>query len=196
MPKKKSVKKAAEAFERAVVEIRAFILAQSQGSSQEHISWIHEYGIIRLYREFENLMLQALVGAVNNDTSTISERSGIGFPKHLTDEVCEFLILGNGFFDFKGREGLIKTLKGFVPAEHYLVTILKKVKYLESLNRLSALRNFAAHGSRVSKKRALTAVSQKRMGTVGSWLKVQGRFDRLCTDLVKLVGEIEAAAPY
>jgi len=48
---------------------------------------LHEYAVIRLYREFESLILQGLVGAINNDTSTLSATSGVQFPKHLTDEV-------------------------------------------------------------------------------------------------------------
>lgn len=33
-------------------------------------------------------------GVINDDTTTISEVSGVDFPKHLTDEVCEYLVLG------------------------------------------------------------------------------------------------------
>jgi len=94
MPKKKSVRIAAESFQEAVEEIRVFISRVAPQASQEHRSWIYDYAIIRLYREFETLMLQALVGAINNDTSTISDRTAVPFPKHLTDEVCEFLIAG------------------------------------------------------------------------------------------------------
>ena len=141
-------------------------------------------------------MLQALVGAINNDTGTISASTGVDFPKHLTDEVCEYLIAGDGFFDFKGRSGLIKQLKSFAPETHYLVTIVKKTKYKDALNRLSALRNYAAHDSRVSKKRALAAVGQKRMGSAGSWLKSQGRFEKIAKSLVALAKEVETEAPY
>ena len=71
-------------------------------------------------------MLDTLVGALNNDTSTLSTRTGFSFPKHLTDEVCRFLVTGRGYFDFKGRDGLIKTLKQYLPDDHYLVEVVSK----------------------------------------------------------------------
>src|SRR5688500_17021083 len=109
MSPKKSVKKSAIHFKKQASAITSFIASARQTMTDQHQSWVHEYGIIRLYREFESMMLDALVGAINNNTETISERTGISFPTHLTDEICEYLIIGNGYFDFKGRDGLIKT---------------------------------------------------------------------------------------
>ena len=62
-----------------------------------------------------------LKGAINNDTSTLSQTVNIEFPKSLSDAVCEFIVTGGGYFDFKGRDGLIKTLKDYVPSNHYIV---------------------------------------------------------------------------
>ncbi|MEL0169441.1 MAG: hypothetical protein VW877_15060 [Pseudomonadaceae bacterium] len=159
-------------------------------------SWCHDYAIIRLYREFEQMMLHVIVGAINNDSSVISATTGVEFPKHLTDEVCEYLVLGGGYFDFKGRDGLIKTLKKYVPETHYVVTIIKKPKYKDSLEKLSALRNYAAHESAQSKRAALTAIGQQRVGTSGSWLKLQGRYDSLSGKLKEIAQEIYDGAPY
>ena len=33
---------------------------------------------------------------------------------------------GRGYFDFKGRDGLIKTLKQYLPDDHYLVEVVSK----------------------------------------------------------------------
>ena len=196
MPKKKSVKRAAQRFCKQVGEIQSFTKKVTASASEEHKSWIHDHAIIRLYRSFEHLMLQALVGAINNDTGTISKRTGIDFPMHLTDEVCEYLIVSDGYFDFKGRSGLIKQLKSYVPEDHYLVTIVKKTKYKVHLDRMVALRNFASHASAQSKKRALDSLGQKRLRSSGSWLKKKDRFGKLCTNLTTLATEIERQAPY
>ena len=196
MPKKKSVRNTAAAFSAAVDEIQRFVAATVSGATEEHASWVYDYAVIRLYREFEGLMLQALVGAINNDTETISARTEIKFPKHLTDEVCEFLIVGSGYFDFKGRDGLISLVKRFVPNDHYLLLLLKNDKYKKPLERFSALRNLAAHSSSSAKKRALLAVELSRMGSAGSWLKRQGRFGRLCDTLKDLAHELKDAAAY
>lgn len=196
MSRKKSVKRSAGDFKTHADEVSAFVTAATPHLSAQHVSWIHEQGILRLYREFESLILDALVGAVNNDTTTIASRTGIEFPKHLTDEVCEYLIVGDGYFDVKGRDGLIKTLKSFVPDTHYLVTIIKKDKYKSALEQLSALRNFAAHNSSISKSRAKEAVGQERMPDAGAWLKKQNRLMKIIDSLKTLSDEIHAAAPF
>ena len=118
------------------------------------------------------------------------------FPKHLTDEVCEFLITGTGYFDFKGRSGLIKTLKSFVPETHYLVATIRKPVYKEALERLTSLRNFAAHESQVSKRAALEAIGGTNLSSSGAWLKRQKRFAGIARHLKAISTELNGHAPY
>ena len=176
MSRKKSIKKSANDFIDKIDDLNTFLSSSISSMSDEHKSWSHDYAVIRLYREFEQMMLAGIVGAINNDSTTISEVTGVDFPKHLTDEVCEYLVLGSGYFDFKGRDGLIKNLKKYVPDTHYLVTIIKKPKYKDTLEKLSALRNYAAHESHQSKRAVLFAIGQRRIGSAGAWLKVSTRF--------------------
>ncbi|HEX9357660.1 MAG TPA: hypothetical protein VF933_28070 [Streptosporangiaceae bacterium] len=110
--------------------------------------------------------------------------------------MCEYLVTGGGFFDFHGRDGLIRQVKCYVPDGHWLLTAVKKVAHKETLDRLVALRNFAAHESPASKRKALDAIGQRKVGTAGSWVKKQGRFSRLAAGLARLADDIEAAAPY
>lgn len=152
--------------------------------------------MISLYRDFENLILEVLVGAINNNTKTIRATLGIDFPKHLTDDICRYIITGPSYFDFKGRDGLIKRVKQYVPTNHYLVAILKAPKYKTSIERLCALRNYSAHASGQSRKAALLSVGQERIGSAGSWLKRQGRFSAIVAKLTDLANEIKDQAPY
>lgn len=195
MPKKKSIKGSANEFKAEADKILAFLTA-SAGLGDEHVSWCHDLAIIRLYRAFETLMLDALVGALNNDTSTLSTRTGFAFPKHLTNEVCRFLVTGRGYFDFKGRDGLIKTLKQYLPDDHYLVEVVSKAGYRNSLELLSAARNYSAHDSQQSKGAFKKAVDQDRVGAAGSWLKRQNRFQNIAHQLKAMADEINAEAPY
>jgi len=195
MPKKKSVKLAADIFKDNVNEIRKFF-AGTDGLNEENKNWCADYAIIRLYLEFEVLMLKAIVGAINSDTDTLFQSSGIKFPKHLSEDVCTYLVVGNGYFDFKGREGLLKTLRKFVPKTHYLYKTIKSSKYKDALEQLSALRNFAAHRSRSARKLALAATKSNKIGSAGSWLRVQDRFEALLTLLTDLAKRIKHAAPY
>ena len=195
--KKKSIKKAAREFVANVEGIVDF----TNRSANPHLtdqdqSWCYDLAIIRLYREFEDLMLSCLVALINSDATTFSQLKQRKFPNHMNVEVCEYLVYGDGYFDFSGRDGLISTIKKFVPNKHWLPTTVKKQIYKETLEKMCALRNFAAHDSSVSKKRALQVINQKRMLSSGAWLKSQGRFGAICGGLKELAKEIEAAAPY
>lgn len=196
MARKKSIKLATVEFNTEVDKITDFLTTVSVNQSDEHISWLYNYAIIRLYKEFEGLILDALVAAVNNDTSTLGTTTNVKFPKHLTDDVCEFLIIGTGYFDFKGRSGLIKTIKSFVPDTHYLATTVKKNNYKDALEKLTTLRNFAAHESQSSKHATLTAIDCKKVSSSGAWLKRQGRFDGIANRLKALSTELNGLAPY
>jgi hypothetical protein len=168
--RKKSIKLAAQTFVTNVDEIVAFTqrgVAAAPLTEQDQ-SWCYDLAIIRLYREFEDLMLSCLVALINNDTTTFSQLKKRTFPKHMNVEVCEYLICGDGYFDFAGRDGLLKTIKKIVPNGHWLPTIVGDAAYTNALKKLSALRNFAAHDSSVSKKRALEAIGQERMSSSGA----------------------------
>jgi hypothetical protein len=196
MPRKKSLRLAAQHFKDHCDELIQYLHDVEANFGDEYISWSYDYGIIRLYREFEGLILECLIGAINNDTSTLSQITGYDFPPHLKDEVCRYLVVGSGYFDFKGRDDLIKILKRYIPDDHYLITIVRKPDYRETLEKLSALRNFAAHSSDVSKKAALRVIIQARVGSSGSWLKRQGRFTNMVEQLKDLADEIDTQAPY
>lgn len=196
MARKKSVQRSAQDFKDQIKAINSFITSARRNMTDQHISWAYEYSIMRLYRSFESMMLDALVGAINHNTSTISERTGITFPAHLTYEVCEYIIIGDGYFDFRGRDGLIKTLKDYVPANHYLVRLVKKEKYKKALEQLSVLRNLAAHNSKMAKSRARETLGQARMPEAGVWLKKQHRFENIVRLLRELAQDIKTHAPY
>ncbi len=177
-------------------EAVAFAHDIEQQFDRRRSEWAHDYAVIRLYREFESLMLEALVGAINNDPSGLSSATGVDFPKHLTLKVCRYLVIGTGYFDFKGRSGLLKMLKKYVPNDHYLVQVVNKSKYRDALDRLSALRNFAAHNSEQSKKAALTATNMNNLGSSGGWLRVDNRLEALSARLKELAMEIHDEARF
>jgi cupin superfamily acireductone dioxygenase involved in methionine salvage len=196
--RKKSIKLAVQTFVTNVDEIIAFTQRSATAAplNEQDKSWCYDLAIIRVYREFEDLMLSCLVALINNDSTTFSQLKKRTFPKHMNVEVCEYLICGDGYFDFAGRDGLLKTIKNIVPNRHWLPNIVGDATYTAALKKLSALRNFAAHDSSVSKKRALEAIGQKRMSSSGAWLKKQNRFVEICNSLKAMARKIDAAAPH
>ncbi|MEH0433828.1 hypothetical protein QBB34_47555 [Streptomyces stelliscabiei] len=74
--------------------------------------------------------------------------------------------------------------------------MIKDPKHRDPLNLLVALRNFAAHESPISKASALRETGNQRMGSAGSWVKRQRRFEFLLVNLEKVANDIAAQAPY
>jgi len=132
-----------------------------------------------------------LVGAINKDSSSLSSKTGISFPKHIAKDVCKYIVIRDGYFDFKGgRSGLIREIKLFLPQTHYLVETIKEDIYKDTLNTLVAFRNYAAHSSEVSKRRAKEAVEAKRMPVAGAWLKKDNRLEDIISKLKDLAEKI------
>jgi hypothetical protein len=197
MPRKKSGKKAVQRFRSSLDRIEEFAEEiDSSGLGAQAVTWAYEAALLKTYVAFENLMLDCIVAAINNDTSTISARTSVAFPKHLTDEVCEYLVIGSGYFDFRGRAGLIKVIKGYVPDGHWLLAAVKQPRHIKPLDQMIALRNYAAHESPVSKRKARDAIGQQRIASAGSWLKLQDRFPDMIKALNKVADDIAAQAPY
>jgi hypothetical protein len=114
----------------------------------------------------------------------------------MTNAVCEYVITGGGYFDFKGRDGLIKLLKKYIHDTHYLVVVVKRSKYTDPLDRLVALRNYAAHDSEQSRNKAKSALGLNRLSSSGAWLKCERRFENLTSKVKELATELESNAPY
>jgi len=192
-----SGRKAAQRFADTAADLDTFVASiDASGLSKLERSWAYEAALIKLTVAFERLMLEALVAATNNDTGQMSVTLGIRFPKHLTKEVCEYIVTGGRYFDFRGRDGLLRDIKRLVGPKHYLYTSVQQPKYKVALEQLIALRNFAAHESPSSRQSALKALGRNNLASAGSYLKVKGRFIALSKQIQSLASDLQTAAPY
>lgn len=194
--KKKSVALASKRFIELAEKLDEYYVAVSEGTdlTDQEVTWTCEAAIIKLNAYFEHLMLDALVGAINNDTKLLTPSTGVKFPPHLTDEVCEYLVTGGGYFDFSGYSGLIRLLRSYLPGSHYLIQVVSQRKYRDPLNKMIALRNFAAHESPQGKKQAKQLVG--RLTASGVWLKRKNHYLQISHPLKELAEELGQAAPY
>jgi len=88
MARKKSGRLAAQRFRDRAEEIAEFALDVSEsGLSDQYVTWAYDFAIIRLYREFEHLMLEALVVARSE-----SHAEGATCDKVRDDAVGEQLV--------------------------------------------------------------------------------------------------------
>ncbi|MEV0487365.1 hypothetical protein AB0I69_43035 [Streptomyces sp. NPDC050508] len=219
MGRKKSGKHAAEQFQEATTRLRAYAVEiDSSGLSPEAMNLGFDSGLIKTAVAFEKLMLECLIVALNNDSSAFTKTTGIQFPKHITQDHCEYLITGGGYFDFSGRGALLKEIKRFTSGEgHWLYDAVTDQAYYYHLELLLALRNFAAHESPQAKKKMKEAIfcwqhlvknpqcddKHKQLfakayapSSAGSWVRRQGRFGAVLDGLDGLASQMQAGAPF
>ncbi|MFF0754401.1 hypothetical protein [Streptomyces sp. NPDC004267] len=218
MGRKKSGKYAANKFKTTTRGIRDFLdEVNAAGLSETALTWSYETALIRTTVAFEKLMLECLIVALNKDTGPFSDDTGVRFPKHLDQKVCEYLVTGGGYFDFRGRDGLLKDMKKFTGPQHYLQVAVRDEKRRYALELLLTLRNYAAHQSPQSKEKVRESIFCFKEGvksvngsaqlkakfakakapmSAGVWLKRQGRMTYILDRLDALADEIHQGAPY
>ena len=82
MPKKKSVQRCAQEFRRDATELLGFCESGELALSTAHVSLIYDGAVIKLYAAFERMMIGALIGAINNDTSQLSATTSVRFASY------------------------------------------------------------------------------------------------------------------
>ncbi len=161
-----------------------------------YLSYSYENAIMMVYKSFEVFIERLLISCLNHDHSCFEEKYGIALGKHINDDVCEFLITKGGFFDFKGYNGLIKTLSEILGKGHRLIALIKGSDYKTYIEQLCAIRNYAAHNSKQSKISAKKAFGLQLIGTAGSCLKQQNRFPNIVDKLIVLSEEVKQTEIY
>ena len=194
---KKSAKLAVKDFRSEVIEIEKFLeTAVKSGSfSDKHAIWAHDYAIIRLHRAFENLIRNCLTAAISDNTEQLSRTTNIRFPERLADAVCNYIIAGDGYLNFHGGDGLVQELRKYLLPDHYLVRAVRHAIYMDTLDQLTALRDYAAHDSEISRRRALEVLGDKKICSAGAWLQVDERFGRIAANMKSLAHSISKMAP-
>lgn len=159
-----------------------------------YLEYSYEHAIIMLYKAFENFNLRVIISCLNHDHSHVEQQFGINLGSHINDDVCEFLVTKGGFFDFKGRDGLIRIYRDLISGSHVVSKILKKDVYRKTINQLCAIRNYSAHNSKKSKETAKKEFEVTRISNAGKCLKQNKRFENIMAGLIALANDIKANA--
>lgn len=165
------------------------------GLPKQATSWAYEAALVKVAISIERLMLQVLLAAINRDSAALSAATSVTFPKHLPKQVAQYILIQDGYFDFKGRDGLLKTIRKHLGPTHPLYLTVKDPKYKSPLDRLIKLRNWAAHESEQGKRAAKAELGSSRVLSPGSWLKSQNRLRDLVAELDGLGVDIAGAMP-
>lgn len=197
MANKKSYRKVIQTFLKELDDQEGFIdRAREAGLRGRPLTLVYEMSLIKLVSAVELLVLDSLVTAINREPAAVGRRAGVRVPHHLTDDMCEYLIVRNKYFGFSDSGDLLGRVKEFLPSDHWLVQALKASIHKDSFDRMTALRHYAAHGSPYSRKKAKERVGAKRLSTAGAWYASERRYVALVRSLRHLGQELEAAAPF
>ncbi|MFD7763568.1 hypothetical protein [Streptomyces microflavus] len=217
--RRKSGKHAAQQFRVTTDDIRGYAEDVDRfGLMQASLNLAYDSAIIKTTVAFEKLMLESLIVTLNNDSTPFSKSTGVDFPKHIKQDHCEYLVTAGGYFDYSGRSGLLGEIKRFSGGPtHWLYDSVSKEAYYHPLELLLALRNFAAHESPQAKKKMKSAIfcwthnvksvkgdaarealfaKAYAPSSAGSWLRRQGRFEKILDSLDDLAHDMEAGAPF
>lgn len=183
-----------KAFGTDVRKITDYVYECEQVFSKKahYISLGYEYAIIALHKAFESFVRRLIVGCINHDTSQVCKTYGISFGKHISDEMCDFILTKGGFFDIHGPDDLVKLCKNHVTNSKALTEAVRKKR--DTVEQLLAFRNLAAHGSPQAKKRVKKLLNRTRIQDAGTYLKKKGRFATLRDTLSNLANDMVDAA--
>ena len=158
------------------------------------VSGIYSCPVIEVYGEFEEVISSRLSAPVNHDMSSLGRKKNVKLPENLSGFPCEYLVLGEHYFDFNGKDSLIRSI---LNDGTILLNLIQKNMYKDQFTILCNMRNHAAHSSEKSRKAALSA-----SGRTSSWPKAitRGsqitRFSYPVKSLKILVSNVEVQARY
>jgi len=191
-----SIKAVANRFLSECDELADYLQQQHRSFTGKFLSYAYDFAIIKLFKDFEELLLNSIVGIINNNAPYIQDAQGGFRKKSIVKSQAEMMFLRGRYFSFKGTNGLLNDIRTIVPQRHWITTILADTSYNSTFNVLIPLRNFAAHTSKNAKQKAIAAVGLSQLGQSGVWLRSSGRFDNIINDLRDIASRIKSNAPY
>lgn len=201
--KKKSAEVCLVDYRAAIDDLRDFLAqAGARGLSKGALTRCYDYAVFSAYREFEQFVLAICIARINNDPTAFYKAVGVEFGRHITAAQSEYLLVGDGYFDFRGHGGLVEVLRR-ASGDSPMVAAAKLPQNRIAFEILVGLRNYVAHGSTQSWQAALKAMQnwepdRKNLGSAGSWLKAapggQTRMERLLAGLDGLCEGLRNAA--
>lgn len=107
--------------------------------------------ILRLCANWERFIDNHLTDCVNVDPSQLSTFLGVKIPPHPDCDLCQALLFGDGFRDFRSYGDLIKFSKKVLPASSNPFPIVS-LGHRKKIDEVYKIRNYLAHYSSSAKR--------------------------------------------
>lgn len=142
-------------FDRAVTRYRAFteriIAAQRVVSKKTEKEDLIESVLLRLCANWERFVDEHLVDCVNVDYSKLGEFFGVPIPRNPSHSLCQALIIGSGYLDFRSFGDLKGFTRKVLPdASNPFLAVSQA--HSNKIDESFKLRNYLAHYSSVARR--------------------------------------------
>ncbi|MBL4793429.1 MAG: hypothetical protein JKY97_10915, partial [Citromicrobium sp.] len=116
--------------------------------------------LLRLLANWERFVDEQLVDCLNIDHSRLSEYLGVSIPAHPSKNICEAILFGGTYRDFRGFGDLKGFSKKILPeaSNPFLVVHSSRTSAIDEMYKL---RNYLAHYSSAA-KRALKRMYEEK----------------------------------
>jgi hypothetical protein len=164
--RKADLRKNHDTFEGAIVRysdlLSRLLPAQRVVRTVDDKREVAESALLKLCSHWEAFMVEELIDCINIDCSQLSTYLGLTLPKHLSRDMCEAILMKDGYLDFRSIGDLKGTAKKMLPSK---LDPFSKIKAAtaKKIDEVYKLRNYLSHRSRAS-ARALMRMYEANYG--------------------------------
>lgn len=148
--KKSDLEKNHRPFDDALTRYRKFlekvVAAKYVVSSAAEKRDVAESVLLRLCAHWESFVAEHLVDCVNRDSSRLGEYFSLDLPPHPTKALCQALVIGDRYRDFRSMGDLKRFTKKVLPDPSNPFLQIKQT-HLDKLDEVYIIRNYLAHYS-------------------------------------------------
>ena len=163
--------------------------------TREEKAEIHEAFVFKVCASWEIFTQDLLIDCLNKDTSQYSLHTGYHLPKHLSRDICNAMIFGVGYQDFKN----VSHLKSF--AKQVLVSVYNPFQKIprnssQKIDGCYVIRNYLAHYSYAAErklKEMYRSNGMRRFREPGDFLMSITRGENITRSAAYILAFIEAS---
>jgi hypothetical protein len=153
-------------FDEAIVRYRGFmeriVAAQRVVRTLTEKQDVAESVLLRLCAHWERFVDEHLVDCVNCDHSKLNDYLGVTIPRHPSRSLCQAVLFGGGYKDFKNFGDLKGFTKKVLPDESNPFLVIS-VAHGTKIDEVFKIRNYLAHYSAAA-RRALDRMYEQSYG--------------------------------
>lgn len=108
--------------------------------------------VIRLCAIWEAFIEGEMIDCLNIDCSKCKEELQLKLPKHLNKDLCEAILVGLGYLDFKSVDNIKSFARRILPEDVNPFKLIRTNPTAKRINELYIMRNYLSHYSGKSRR--------------------------------------------